>query len=55
MNVRELDKTFLARGSEADNLQIVRSDGSFVFDSRGRKYIDFMMGWCVARLVEYWL
>jgi acetylornithine/succinyldiaminopimelate/putrescine aminotransferase len=26
----------------------VRSRGSYLFDSRGRKYVDFLMGWCVG-------
>ena len=39
----------LAR-EEAPELRIARSRGSFVFDSRGRKYIDFLMGWCVGNL-----
>jgi 4-aminobutyrate aminotransferase-like enzyme len=48
MKVKQLDKAFWARGSDADDLQLVRSDGSFVFDARGRKYVNFMMGWCVG-------
>jgi len=29
-------------------MRIRRSAGSFVFDSRGRRYVDFVMGWCVG-------
>jgi glutamate-1-semialdehyde aminotransferase len=28
-------------------LQVTATTGSTVTDSRGRKYIDFVMGWCV--------
>ena len=37
----------LAREEPAE-LQIAATNGSIVTDSRGRKYIDFVMGWCVA-------
>ena len=39
----------LAR-EEAPQLRIRRSHGSYVFDSRGKKYVDFVMGWCVGNL-----
>jgi acetylornithine/succinyldiaminopimelate/putrescine aminotransferase len=35
---------------EAPELRIARSRGSYLFDSRGRKYVDFLMGWCVGNL-----
>src|SRR5687768_12609345 len=37
----------LAR-EDPPELRIARSDASFVYDSRGKKYIDFLMGWCVG-------
>jgi 4-aminobutyrate aminotransferase-like enzyme len=37
----------LARDLPAE-LQVAATNGSFVTDSRGRKYIDFVMGWCVG-------
>lgn len=37
----------LAREWPAE-LQIAASNGSIVTDTRGRKYIDFVMGWCVG-------
>ena len=33
---------------EPPELRIARSDASFVYDARGRKYVDFLMGWCVG-------
>ena len=29
-------------------MQVAATNGSIVTDSRGRKYIDFVMGWCVG-------
>jgi acetylornithine/succinyldiaminopimelate/putrescine aminotransferase len=37
----------LARDLPAE-LQVAATNGSILIDSRGRKYIDFVMGWCVA-------
>src|SRR5689334_18027668 len=37
----------LARDLPAE-LQVVATNGSILTDSRGRKYIDFVMGWCVG-------
>jgi acetylornithine/succinyldiaminopimelate/putrescine aminotransferase len=37
----------LARDLPAE-LQVVATNGSLVTDSRGRKYVDFVMGWCVG-------
>jgi acetylornithine/succinyldiaminopimelate/putrescine aminotransferase len=41
------ERQFLARDSPED-LQVARAEGSFVFDDEGKKYVDFMMGWCVG-------
>ena len=45
MSARRRDP--LAREEPAE-LQIAATNGSIVTDSRGRKYIDFVMGWCVG-------
>src|SRR3954471_8208420 len=37
----------LARDLPAE-LQVAATNGSILTDSRGRKYIDFLMGWCVG-------
>jgi 4-aminobutyrate aminotransferase-like enzyme len=39
----------LAREEPAE-LQVSATDGSIITDSRGRKYIDFVMGWCVGNV-----
>lgn len=50
MKVKETDKKFLARDLPAEDLEITKSDGNFLFDSKGKKYIDFLMGWCVGNI-----
>jgi adenosylmethionine-8-amino-7-oxononanoate aminotransferase len=50
MNVKQADRKFLFRDTPAQDLQIVKSEDSLLYDERGRKYIDFLMGWCVGNL-----
>jgi adenosylmethionine-8-amino-7-oxononanoate aminotransferase len=48
MKLRQLDRRFLARESEPEDVEVVRTDGCCVYDARGRRYIDFLSGWCVG-------
>lgn len=48
--LKALDRRFLARGEPAMELELSRSDGSYLFDARGRKYVDFVSGWSVGNL-----
>jgi acetylornithine/succinyldiaminopimelate/putrescine aminotransferase len=41
-------RTHLARDEESSGVRVARSRGSYVFDNRGRKYVDFLAGWCVG-------
>jgi acetylornithine/N-succinyldiaminopimelate aminotransferase len=50
MNLRRREQAFLAGASEVEDLQVRRTDGSFLYDGRGRKYVDFVMGWCVGNI-----
>jgi 4-aminobutyrate aminotransferase-like enzyme len=50
LRVRRADSAFVARGDPPEDLAIVRSEGSFLFDSRGKRYLDFVMGWCAGNL-----
>ena len=50
MNLRQRDKKYVGRQGEPDDIVIGGSAGSYLTDSRGRKYIDFMMGWCAGNL-----
>ncbi|HZP12717.1 MAG TPA: aspartate aminotransferase family protein [Nevskiaceae bacterium] len=50
MNLRQLDKKYFGRRDEPEDVVVGDSAGSDLTDSRGRRYIDFMMGWCVGNL-----
>jgi acetylornithine/succinyldiaminopimelate/putrescine aminotransferase len=47
MPTRRRERGVLARDLPAE-LEVAATNGSVVTDSRGRKYIDFVMGWCVG-------
>jgi adenosylmethionine-8-amino-7-oxononanoate aminotransferase len=47
MASRKQPQRFLAR-EDAPELQIARSKDGHVFDAKGRRYVDFLMGWCVG-------
>src|SRR5688572_10286098 len=47
MPTRRRKPRALARDLPAE-LQVATTNGSILTDSRGRKYIDFVMGWCVG-------
>ena len=49
MNTRVKDRKYLGRSDPAD-LEIVRSEGNYLVDADGAKYIDFVMGWCVGNI-----
>jgi len=48
MLLKQKTQKYLPLDSADDVLEIVRSEGSHVFDSKEKKYIDFVMGWCVG-------
>lgn len=51
MNIIQKDKKYISRGGEQPKeIVITRTEGSYVYDDRGRKYIDFLMGWCVGNI-----
>lgn len=37
----------MQNGGNAE-IEVTRARGNYVYDARGRKYIDFIMGWCVG-------
>jgi 4-aminobutyrate aminotransferase-like enzyme len=41
------DRAFLVRNSSED-LQVTRFEGSYLFNERGRRCIDFLAGWNVG-------
>jgi acetylornithine/succinyldiaminopimelate/putrescine aminotransferase len=47
MSASASEKRYLGM-SETPGVQVSRTEGCFLFDAKGRKYIDFVMGWCVG-------
>lgn len=50
MGLRQTDRKYLMRDEEPEDLAVARSHGSFLIDAKGKKYIDFYVGWCVGNL-----
>ena len=50
MKLEQRARKFLGRDSDAEEFQVTRSEGSCVFDANGKRYIDFLAGWCVDNL-----
>ena len=50
MDVAQRDRRYLARAEAAESVQVARSEGSFLFDNHGKRYVDFTAGWCVGNL-----
>ncbi len=50
MNLIDKDKKFLARDCNAHHIDVVKTEGSFIFDRSGKQYIDFLTGWCVGNI-----
>lgn len=48
VTTKKLDSRFLARENGVPDIEVVRTEGSLFFDSEGKRYIDFLMGWCVG-------
>jgi adenosylmethionine-8-amino-7-oxononanoate aminotransferase len=47
MSATSLENKYLGM-SETPEVTVKRAQGDFIYDSRGKKYIDFVMGWCVG-------
>ncbi len=48
--INSLDKKFVGRDASAIPIEVVSAKGNYVYDSAGKKYIDFVMGWCVGNI-----
>jgi acetylornithine/N-succinyldiaminopimelate aminotransferase len=49
-SVKRVDRRYMGRDSPPDDLQVVRSRGSYVQGADERRYVDFTAGWCVGNL-----
>ncbi|HKO56940.1 MAG TPA: aspartate aminotransferase family protein [Thermoanaerobaculia bacterium] len=50
MTPKQLDRKYLARESPPEDLVVARAEGSYLWDAKGKKYIDFLAGWCVGNV-----
>jgi acetylornithine/succinyldiaminopimelate/putrescine aminotransferase len=50
MDLRQADKKYFGRQHEPRDVIVGHSENSRLTDTRGREYIDFMMGWCAGNL-----
>ncbi len=50
MNTQDKDKKYLGRDNPPRHLEVARAQGNYVYDNKGRKYVDFFMGWCVGNV-----
>ena len=50
LNLRQRDRKYFGRQGDAEDVVAGHAADSYLSDTRGRKYIDFMMGWCVGNL-----
>ena len=50
MSLIDRDKQFLARDALVEAIEVIKTEGSFLFDHLGNQYIDFMAGWCVGNI-----
>ncbi len=48
MKTLDIDQKYLGRDTEPDEIEIAKQNGSYIYTTRGKKYIDFIMGWCVG-------
>ena len=50
MEMNLVDQEYFARESEPKHIQVANAEGSYLIDSKGKRYIDFSMGWCVGNI-----
>lgn len=48
MKTKHPEHKYLGKHSEPDETEIVKERGNYFYDSNGKRYIDFVMGWCVG-------
>jgi acetylornithine/succinyldiaminopimelate/putrescine aminotransferase len=48
MEILSSEKNLLAWSTKPKDIEITSAKGSYLYDSEGKRYIDFIMGWCVG-------
>lgn len=50
MKLIHKDRQYVGRDVPPTPIEITGSQGSYLYDSTGKRYIDFVMGWCVGNI-----
>lgn len=50
LNISQKDAQFLGRDVPAVAIEVVKTQGNYVYDTKGKRYIDFLTGWCVGNI-----
>jgi len=48
VNLKDSDRQYLGRGTEPDDLEVTGTDHGLLRDGKGRRYLDWLSGWCVG-------
>jgi acetylornithine/succinyldiaminopimelate/putrescine aminotransferase len=50
MELKTAERKYFGKETEGFDLEVFRTEGSFIYDRNGKRYIDLFMGWCVGNL-----
>lgn len=50
MLTKTLDKKYVGKDTAPEDIEVVKAKGSYVYDAKGNRYLDFFMGWNVGNL-----
>jgi len=50
MDTKKADKKFFYRSDSPLDIEVEKAEGSYIFASDGKKYLDLIMGWCVGNI-----
>src|ERR1043165_8725591 len=50
MKLKTAERKYFGRETETSEIEVSGTEGSFIYDRNGNRYIDLFMGWCVGNL-----
>src|SRR5260221_13304397 len=50
MAIYDDDIKYIGRDISPDHLEVVKTEGDYIFDKEGNKFLDFEMGWCIGNI-----
>ena len=50
MKLQLREKQFFLSTEDPEDIQVARTTDEFIYDNRGKRFIDFNSGWCVGNL-----